>query len=148
MKSVLTLFFLLFLLWLSVSTDASAQNFFTRGLKRPRLPLLKLLAIFSAAFVSASYAQGVVSVSPVQNALNVPRNANIVVTFNEAMDTTTFADSTIRAWGSQSGLHRWGFSYNNTTFALTIDPLIDFSPGEIVTVSLSSRIRIQGGQEV
>jgi ankyrin repeat protein len=87
----------------------------------------------------------VVSTSPTQNQLNVPINANISVTFNTPMDTSTINDSTfvVNAWST--GLHTGSISYNALTKTATLNPDSDFVVGEIVTVVLTTGIKSSVG---
>jgi hypothetical protein len=82
----------------------------------------------------------IAALSPGQNALNVWRDANIGVTFDTDMDSTTFTASTIRVHASSTGLHSCTYSWDSPTKTLTIDPDDDFHAGEVVTVSLTDDI--------
>ncbi|MBI4548652.1 MAG: VCBS repeat-containing protein [Ignavibacteriae bacterium] len=107
-----------------------------------------LIFLIEILITEETTAQGVLSVSPAQNALNVPRNTTITATFNEAMDTSTFTNSNIRMWGNQTGFHVSTFSYDSTAYTLIIDPSVDFLPGEVVTISLANNIHSASGQPI
>jgi hypothetical protein len=83
----------------------------------------------------------IVSTSPVQNALNVPTNTNISVTFDINMDYTTFNESTFVVNARSTGLHRGTITYDIPTKTATMNPTKDFAEGEIVTVVLTTGIR-------
>jgi hypothetical protein len=87
----------------------------------------------------------VVSTTPTQNALNVPINSNISVTFDIDMDATTINDSTfvVNAWST--GLHQGTITYDSPTKTANLDPDSDFVVGEIVTVVLTTDIQSSQG---
>jgi len=87
----------------------------------------------------------IVSTSPAQNALNVPTNTNIFVTFDINMDSATINESTfvVNAWST--GLHQGTITYNSQTRVATLDPSENFDEGEIVTVVLTTGIKSSVG---
>ena len=75
----------------------------------------------------------------------VARNANIRVTFDRDMDHTTLNSSTITVVGSRSGSHVATYTYNSRI--VTIDPALDFAPGETVTVTVTRDVAaVDGGR--
>jgi hypothetical protein len=87
----------------------------------------------------------IASILPIQNALNVPVNLNISVTFNRDMDETSLNDSTFVVNARCTGLHHGTISYNSQTRTATFDPDEDFDEGEVVTVVLTSGIKCSQG---
>lgn len=71
------------------------------------------------------------STVPADNALNVAVNSNISVTFNEPV-TATASSFTISC--SVSGTHAFSLSGGPTTY--TLDPTVDFTQGEVCTVTV------------
>jgi predicted extracellular nuclease len=71
------------------------------------------------------------STVPADNALNIPANANISVTFSEPV-TATASSFTISC--NQSGAHAFNLSGGPTTY--TLDPTTDFTAGEVCTVTV------------
>jgi predicted NUDIX family NTP pyrophosphohydrolase len=90
--------------------------------------------------IDSVFAQEVVSVNPLQNALNISKSTNISVTFNEDMNDSTINDSTFIVYSFRTGLHTGTYSYDTGTNAATLDPDNDFAVGDIVTVILTTHI--------
>ncbi len=88
------------------------------------------------------------SVSPIQNAINVPSNTDISVSFDSTMDSTTINDSTFIAHGHLSGLHPGTITYVSATRTATLDPASDFLPGEVVMVILTNAITDSAGNPI
>lgn len=86
----------------------------------------------------------VVSVSPSNTALFVSATSDIVVVFDRDMDDATLTASTVRVEGSRSGVASGTYGYNAGTKTLTISGL-DFMPGEVVSVSVSSQAMSSSG---
>lgn len=87
------------------------------------------------------------SVTPSQNAINVPGSANISATFSRPMNTATLNASDILVHGSESGQHAGSISLSGDT-AFSFDPAVDFKPGEIVTAALTKNILSAGGDSL
>ena len=68
---------------------------------------------------------------PADNATNIAVNSNISVTFSEAV-TATASSFTISC--TTSGAHAFGLSGGPSTY--TLDPTIDFTQGEVCTVTV------------
>ncbi|MEK7264214.1 MAG: LamG-like jellyroll fold domain-containing protein, partial [Bacteroidota bacterium] len=82
------------------------------------------------------------AISPAQNALNVAPSANVQVTFNTAVSTSSFNDTTsFIVSGSVSGRHRGSFSFSGGNTIATFNPTTDFKNGEVVTVNVSSNVK-------
>ena len=85
-------------------------------------------------------------VFPAQNALHVPRDTNIKLTFTEAVNPNTLDDNTIKVAGAQSGIHpAVQIIYHPGNKTVEIDPAEDFSPGEQVTVTFTDQIKKANG---
>lgn len=83
------------------------------------------------------YSQNIVSTNPTMNAINVPVNANLSISFDTIITPTLFSSATIVVTGSQTGRILGTFLGLNTTSILFI-PNEDFKPGELISVTLST----------
>ena len=106
---------------------------------------LILFTSFCLTAVSFAQAPQIVSVTPIQNELNVPVSTNISVTFNIDMDETTINDTTFVVNAMSTGLHEGVITYNSLTKTATFDPMEDFEEGEVVTVVLTTGIKSYQG---
>jgi predicted NUDIX family NTP pyrophosphohydrolase len=100
---------------------------------------LSLFFVFCAN-IDLVFAQEVVSVNPVQNALNISKETNISVTFNQDMNDSTINDSTFIVHSFQTGLHTGTYSYDTGTKTASFNPDNNFTVGEIVYVILTTGI--------
>ncbi len=91
--------------------------------------------------VSAAFGAQVVSILPSQNALSVSSSANIEVTFNTAMNTSSFTSSSFVVSGNVSGRHTGSFSFSGGNTIATFNPTNDFKNGEVVTVHITSNVK-------
>jgi hypothetical protein len=73
------------------------------------------------------------SVAPVSGATNVNVNANVTVTFSEAMNASTISSSTIELRNPSNALILSTVSYNATTFTATLDPNASLAAGTTYT---------------
>ena len=87
----------------------------------------------------------VVQVSSAPNALGVPRDTVIEVTFNEPVDPTTLGTGGLEVWGRWSSFTPAALALSAGGRKLTITPAGPFSPAEWVTVSISRRVRAASG---
>ncbi|RKY84258.1 hypothetical protein DRP98_05365 [candidate division KSB1 bacterium] len=78
----------------------------------------------------------------------VTPGTNIYVTFSEDMDDSTFTNDTITVSGTVSGSSSCSFSFDHSTYELTIDPLSDFSYGETVTVTIGTGVKDLAGNSL
>jgi hypothetical protein len=76
----------------------------------------------------------IVSRSPADGETNVSLNANILVTFNRAMDPASVNESTI--FLSPAGQIPATVSYDAATFTVTLDPIAPLEPGRTYTMSV------------
>jgi hypothetical protein len=81
-----------------------------------------------------------VSSNPVSGATGIARGANIVLTFNEAVASSTVNATNIKVSGNLTGVIAASFSGGGTT-QITINPTTDFKPGELITVTLVSGLQ-------
>ncbi|MFW9940363.1 MAG: M4 family metallopeptidase [Candidatus Thorarchaeota archaeon] len=70
---------------------------------------------------------------------------DILITFNENINTSTINSTNVSLLGSLSGNHMYAFNFDQDTYTLIIDPDIDFSYGETVTVTLGTGIQDLAG---
>jgi hypothetical protein len=96
-----------------------------------------LLGLASTLFAQTPH---IISISPVQNELDVPAAANIIVTFDGPIDEATINNSTFRVAGRISGLRDGTISYNSNTWTATFDPQTSLAIGDEVTVILTAGI--------
>ncbi|HOP05658.1 MAG TPA: FG-GAP-like repeat-containing protein [candidate division Zixibacteria bacterium] len=82
----------------------------------------------------------IVSLSPAQNAINVPIDANIAVTFNTDMNPSSFDSSTIVMYSRYCGFIHGAIAYDSLTKTMIFDPTDDFGAGEIIRCVLTTGI--------
>ncbi|MBS4027793.1 MAG: VCBS repeat-containing protein [Ignavibacteriales bacterium] len=93
-------------------------------------------------FLSINAFTQVVSVSPPQNALGVSSATTIQVTFNTAMNTSSFNDTaSFIVAGRTSGRYRGTFSFSNDDSVVTFTPNTALKKGDVVTVEITSSIK-------
>jgi len=90
----------------------------------------------------------IVTTNPIQNGLNIAKNTDISVTFDVDMNTSTINDSTFVVHSLQTGLHSGTYSYNSGTNTATFNPDDDFKVGEVVSVSLTTAIEDESGENL
>jgi RHS repeat-associated protein len=81
----------------------------------------------------------VTSFFPAAGATNVNANANVTVTFSEAMDAATVNGSTVELRDSSNALAPATISYNAASFTATLDPTASLAAGVTYTA------RVRGG---
>jgi hypothetical protein len=119
------------------------MNYMNRLIKRPVWLLafcltLGLLTVTQATPVFAAPPITVVSRTPGINALNVSLSSNIVVQFSESINSGTVSAATFRIHGSISG--RITGAFDTTDAVITFNPTNNFTPGEIIQVTLTTGI--------
>ena len=82
----------------------------------------------------------VVSHTPTTNSIGTTPESDIVVTFSDDMDISTFTNANFTINGSYSGTHAATFSGDGTT-EITCNPDVDFAHGELVTVTLTTNLQ-------
>ncbi len=87
----------------------------------------------------------VVLTDPSQYQLQVPKSTNVSGTFNMDLNAPTINASTVILFGAQTGPHLGAIDYDSVTSTATLDPLIDFIDGEVVTAILTKEIQASNG---
>ncbi|MEQ9376203.1 MAG: LamG-like jellyroll fold domain-containing protein [Imperialibacter sp.] len=87
----------------------------------------------------------VTEATPAPNAIGVPLASTINFTFSDPVDGVTWNPGNVYVRGDQTGLLPVSFSGGGST-SLTIDPLIDFQPGEIIRVTLTTAVASTSGR--
>jgi FG-GAP-like repeat/Bacterial Ig-like domain/Secretion system C-terminal sorting domain len=112
-----------------------------------KMKILKL--IFAIILLNLQLAaQGnlaVSSVSPPPQTMNFLPSLEITINFNNAVDITSFNDTTFQVWGRWSGVHKGTISLFNDTTSIHFTTDENFFYGEQVTVSLSKGIKDEQG---
>ncbi|NUN69346.1 MAG: VCBS repeat-containing protein, partial [Bacteroidetes bacterium] len=84
----------------------------------------------------------VASITPVNGSLDQSASSNIVIVFDEHINSGTLTSSTVKISGSISGNHAWTLSsYVAGTYTATLNPTVDFVPGEVVTVIVTKGVQ-------
>lgn len=65
---------------------------------------------------------------------------NIYLKFSETMNSQSFTNSNINVSGSSSGDHSSSFSYDQSTYELTINPTTNFFYSENITVTVGTNV--------
>ncbi len=104
-----------------------------------------VLALAADSATILAQVPNIVSISPMQNELNVPASANISVTFDVDMDATTINDTTFVVNARSTGVHEGFITYDSLAKTATFDPNGDFDVGEVVTVTLTTDIQSREG---
>ena len=84
----------------------------------------------------------IISLTPNRNAINIAANSTVVVTFDMPMDSATINTNTMVVRGSFTVI---AGSYRLVGATATFTPSNPFTPGEVVTVSLTTGITESGG---
>ncbi|NHN24971.1 T9SS type A sorting domain-containing protein [Flavobacterium jejuense] len=95
--------------------------------------LLALILLLSASI----YSQNIVSTNPTMNAINVPVNANLSISFDALITPAVFNSATIVVTGSQTG-RVFGTFLGIYSSVIIFNPQQDFKPGEIISITLST----------
>jgi hypothetical protein len=83
------------------------------------------------------------STSPARNANHVPRDANIVLTFDQNLDPATVNSDSIIIRGAQTGPIAGSFSVDGPI--ATFDPAADFKAGEVIHVLATTGLQAGDG---
>ena len=105
--------------------------------------MMILSAVLVLALAAAATAQDIpeiYSLDPGQNEVSVPASQDISIRFTTPMDASTLNGSTIIVYGGYTGYHDGSVSYNETRHTAIFDPAVDFAPGEVVTVSVTTGV--------
>jgi hypothetical protein len=91
--------------------------------------------------IAAQTNLAVISTSPPPQSINFLPTVEISINFNNAVDITSFNDTTFQVWGRWSGVHEGTIiPYSNNT-SILFTPEMNFFYGEQVTISLSKGIK-------
>jgi len=104
-----------------------------------------ILTLVLVGPVLGQHAPRVTSVFPEAQTISSETNTNILVTFDQAIDTQTVANSTFKIFGRWSGPADGNLQFENNSTRVRFTPNAPFSVGEWVTVSLSKLIRGENG---
>ena len=110
-----------------------------------RIILLTVLALVVSTAVSAQPYPTITAVSPAQNALGISASATIRIQFSNSIESSTLNSSTVIVYGSLTGYHTGSISWLELLKRASFDPDIDFARGELVTVTVTTGVRIPGG---
>lgn len=89
--------------------------------------------------------QAIISVNPSRNALNIPQDTDISVTFGVDINPATLNANTFVVHASQTGLHTGTYNYDDDTKTATFYPDLDFIVGEVVSVTVTTGIQEADG---
>ncbi len=106
-----------------------------------------LLIVFCSNIIY-SQTPVVTSVSPLRQVLNAPRNTQITVSFNTALNPSSVNNSTFRVFGKQLGTIPGSLQLAGGNTQIIFTPASPFLAGEWVTVSLSKGIASQGNVQM
>jgi hypothetical protein len=110
---------------------------------------LMIAAALAVPTLSAHAELKVVSTSPVINETNVPRSAPISITFDQAVDPSTFTAQNLWAFARWTGPLRIGsgasLSFSNANKTITLTPDVPLLAGESVMVILSNKLKAADG---
>ncbi|OUJ76290.1 malectin domain-containing carbohydrate-binding protein [Hymenobacter crusticola] len=110
---------------------------------RPHLSRrLGLLTGLLALGLGAQAQLTVTSTSPVRNANQAPRSTNVNLIYNQALNATTA--NQVRVFSQQAG-GRKAAAYSASGSTLTVNPNVDFKPGETVFVTAPTTVRSSTG---
>jgi len=113
-------------------------------MSRVRLGVVLLAGLLPIANLHAQVPE-ILSTQPVRHAPAVSAAAAISIEFSENMTTATVNDSTLRVYGSLSGLHGGTMSWAMQQSELTFTPTQAFELGELVTVIVTTGVESVGG---
>ena len=91
-----------------------------------------MLALIMCVALGTAQAADVTSTSPTLNELDVSIGSDVSVTFDVAMDSSTFTADNFVVYAQSTGMHPGTIEYNSSTRTATLDPDDDFDYGELV----------------
>ena len=99
-----------------------------------------------ALFIQSASAQLIVtSTSPLINANNVPRTAQIVVNFDRPVNPATFTQGEFYAFARWMGRIQGALTYSNGNATVTLTPSTPMAPGDVITLFMSHDLRAADG---
>ncbi|MEO8398817.1 MAG: FG-GAP-like repeat-containing protein, partial [Ignavibacteriaceae bacterium] len=81
------------------------------------------------------------SVFPASNSLTSEKNTQIIIEFENGIDPSSINDSSFMVWGKWSGVHKGNIVLLENNKKIIFRSNKNFSVGEIITVSLSKKIK-------
>ncbi len=105
--------------------------------------LLRLRIIFLTLVMATACAwsqQPVVSRTPAVNAVDVDVSSSVQITLTDSYNLSTVNANTFKVWGSQSGFHTGSYLLINGGATLYFNPSADFTPGEVVSVTVTTGV--------
>ncbi len=113
-----------------------------------RLVFILIVIISINLQLSAQGNFEVTTVSPPPQSMNFLPSLEITIHFSDAIDITSFNDTTFQVWGRWSGVHKGTIiPYSNNT-SILFTPNENFFYGEQITVSLSKGIKDEQGSNL
>ncbi len=103
------------------------------------------IAILFIAFSPAVFATAVTAVSPTAHRVDAPRNSDLIVDFDTAIDPQTINNNTVMIFGRWSGIMDGNFTFENNNQRVRFTPVKAFSAGEYVTITLAKDITDASG---
>ncbi|MEI7983960.1 MAG: FG-GAP-like repeat-containing protein, partial [Bacteroidota bacterium] len=77
---------------------------------------------------------------PLKNSIGVERDSNIRIQFKQAMEPSSFSNTSIRIFGDLRGSYSFQSTYNSATNTLVINPDNLFMTGENIVIVLTEKI--------
>jgi hypothetical protein len=131
----------------SFSTEKSyIHNKIKEVLMKSLFVLFILTVLCPLIFAQGNF--GVNTVSPPSQSLNFLPTLEITINFSNAVDISSFNDTTFQVWGRWSGVHNGTISSFNNNSSIHFTPEENFFYGEQVTVSLSKGIKDDQGSNL
>ena len=87
----------------------------------------------------------IISVSPTPNTADAPTAGNIAIEFDSYMDASTINNNSLLVYSRSLGYRAGMITYDGQSKAVTFDPTIDFTGGDIITVVLTRDIHFAWG---
>ena len=109
-------------------------------------PLLvrgSLTALLSGLLLGAQAQPTVTSTTPARNANAAPRPGNVALTYSQPINSATA--STVRVFSQQAGGRKALAAAAASGNTVTLDPAVDFKPGEVVFVTAPATVLGTGG---
>ncbi|MEP0936598.1 MAG: LamG-like jellyroll fold domain-containing protein, partial [Cyclobacteriaceae bacterium] len=89
--------------------------------------------------ITTAIPMSVTTTTPNSSENNVAANSTITINFDTSLDGLSLTDANIKVRGSQSGVIPGSYLGGGTS-TLMIDPVDDFLPGEVVTVTITDGV--------
>jgi len=90
----------------------------------------------------------VASTIPAAGDTGIAPNSNITVTFSELMDSATIVNASFSIIGTQSDTSNFSISYNPNDYPAILDPAVNFTPEETVTVTVRQSVSDRAGNQM